>query len=129
MSLAIWLGVGIGAALGAPLRFAVDRFFVARVGTNLPWGTFTVNLLGSLILGLLTGITFALSRDPHGVPTFVNALVGTGFCGALTTFSGFSSQVLELTRDPLQWRGPAYALISVTLGFALAATGYAIGAA
>ncbi len=127
MTLAAILGVAIGAAIGAPLRFATDRFFIARRGLKIPYGTFTVNLVGSLILGLTTGLTAALASKGHDVPVFVTALIGTGGCGALTTFSGFSAQVLELSREPHGWHGPVYATLSMVLGVGLAAGGFALG--
>jgi CrcB protein len=84
--------VALGAAVGAPLRFLVDKHMVARlllgtrISTPLPWGTFTVNILGSFLLGLLTGIgnqTIAL-------------LAGVGFCGAFTTYSTFAAETTAL---------------------------------
>ena len=74
-----------GAAVGAPLRYLSDRAIQARHDTVFPWGTFTVNILGSLILGLITGAVTA-----GGAPPQVQLAVGTGFCGALTTYSTFS---------------------------------------
>ncbi len=129
MSLAAVLGVAIGAAVGAPMRFAVERWFVARRGAGVPYGTFIVNLVGSLILGLLTGFVAAVASRGHVVPAFVVAAIGIGGCGALTTFSGFSAQVLELSRASPNWHGPFYAGLSMVAGVALAAAGYAIGLA
>lgn len=128
MTLAAILGVAIGAAIGAPLRFATDRFFIVRTGNlKIPYGTFTVNLTGSLILGLLTGLTAAFASKGHPLPEFTTELIGTGGCGALTTFSGFSAQVLELSREPHGWHGPFYAGLSMVIGVGLAALGYVVG--
>ncbi|MFG3495896.1 fluoride efflux transporter CrcB [Streptomyces sp. NPDC047928] len=85
-----WLLVVVGGALGAPLRYLTDRAVQARHDTVFPWGTLTVNVVGSLILGTLTGA--AVSSSAY-------ALLGTGLCGALTTYSTFSYETLRLARS------------------------------
>jgi len=80
-----------GALVGAPLRYLTDRFIQERHDSDFPWGTFTVNVAGSAILGFVTGATSAADA-PH----WVQLLVGTGFCGALTTYSTFSYETLRL---------------------------------
>lgn len=85
-----WLLVLAGGALGAPLRYLTDRAVQSRHDTVFPWGTLAVNLLGSLVLGVLTGA--AVSSPSY-------ALLGTGLCGALTTYSTFSYETLRLARS------------------------------
>jgi fluoride exporter len=92
--------VALGAAVGAPLRYVTDRTIQARHDSIFPWGTFTVNIAGSLVLGLITGLP---------VGSAVAALVGPGFCGALTTYSTFSYETLRLVQDGARW----YALVNV----------------
>ncbi|MEI8084348.1 MAG: CrcB family protein [Actinomycetes bacterium] len=121
-----WLAIAAGAALGAMLRFATDRYFIAHKSPGFPYGTLVVNLAGSLILGLLTGLLLGAASSSSEGWTLVAAFVGTGFCGALTTFSGFVSQVLDMSINPQHWKGTAYALGSVIVGFALATAGYAL---
>ena len=65
-----------------------------RHGTVLPWGTFTVNVIGSLVLGLLTAAAITGDVSP---PT--QRVIGTGFCGALTTYSTFSWETLRLFEE------------------------------
>lgn len=86
-----WLLVIAGAVVGAPLRYLTDRAVQSRHDSHFPWGTFTVNVAGSLVLGLLTGMAGAGVVGPR-----VTALLGTGLCGALTTYSTFSYETLRL---------------------------------
>lgn len=79
--------VALGAAVGAPLRYLLDRFVQARHDSGFPWGTFTVNITGSTILGFLVGLP---------ADSTLAALAGTGFCGALTTYSTFGYETLHL---------------------------------
>ncbi|MEC3920139.1 fluoride efflux transporter CrcB [Nocardia sp. CDC160] len=82
--------VTLGAMIGAPLRYLTDRAVQTRHDSVFPWGTFLVNLTGCLILGGLTGA--ALST-----PWMMVA--GTGFCGALTTYSTFSYETIRLAEQ------------------------------
>ncbi|MFD7611333.1 fluoride efflux transporter CrcB [Streptomyces sp. NPDC059828] len=94
-----WLLVVVGAAFGAPLRYLTDRAVQARHGSEFPWGTFAVNVAGSLVLGLIAGVSAAEGRSSG-----VYALLGTGFCGALTTYSTFSYETLRLVeRGRSRW--------------------------
>ena len=86
--------VALGAAVGAPLRYLVDRAVQARHDSLFPWGTFAVNVAGSLVLGVLAG-----GSTSHAVPGSVVALVGTGLCGALTTYSTFGYETIRLIED------------------------------
>jgi fluoride exporter len=84
----IVLLVALGAAVGAPLRYLVDRFVQARHDSVFPWGTFAVNVIGSFLLG-----SFAALSAPYF------ALLGTGLCGALTTYSTFGYETVQLMRS------------------------------
>lgn len=114
------VAVALGGAAGAGLRYVAETWSVARWGTNWPWGTLSVNVLGSLILG--AGLGGVLAAD---LPGWLTLLLGTGFCGALTTFSSFALQILDLSSAAsasasaaagFSPRGLIYAVISVGAG-------------
>jgi len=96
--------VALGAALGAPLRYLAGRLLDAR----FPRGTLAVNLAGSALLGALVGAAV----EGHWM-----ALLGTGFCGGLTTYSTFAVQTVGGGRR----LGTAYAVATI-LGCLAAAT-------
>ncbi|SCL35213.1 CrcB protein [Micromonospora nigra] len=108
--------VAVGAALGAPLRYLTDRAVQARLGSGLPWGTLSVNVAGSLLLGAVLG---------GAASPAVAAGLGTGFCGALTTWSTLSYETLALTRRGDRARAVAYVLLSLAAGLAAATAGHA----
>jgi CrcB protein len=111
--------VVLGAAVGAPLRYLSDLAVQSRHDSVFPWGTFTVNVLGSLVLGAVAGSVFSGSW-PHWVLT----LVGTGFCGALTTFSTFGYETVRLVQDGARWAALANAVASLVAGLAACAFGW-----
>ncbi|CAM5690532.1 putative protein CrcB like protein [Streptomyces afghaniensis 772] len=98
-----WLLVVGGAMVGAPLRYLTDRAVQSRHDSVFPWGTFAVNVTGCLILGLLTGVA-----------GHVQLLLGTGLCGALTTYSTFSYETLRLVETGAR----GYAVLNVTASLA-----------
>jgi CrcB protein len=110
-----------GAAIGAPLRYLSDRAVQTRHDTVFPWGTFTVNVLGSLILGIITGAVTA-----GGASLQIQLAVGTGFCGALTTYSTFSYETLRLMEGDARFFAAANVVASIVAGLAAAFLGVAI---
>ena len=119
-----FLCVCIGAAVGAPARYLVDRFIQSRRDTVMPWGTLSVNVLGTLVLGLLTGL--AAARD---VPAEVLLAVGTGLCGAFTTYSTFGYESLRLFEDGARLLACLNVAVTLAAGLAAAIVGCAVGAA
>jgi CrcB protein len=107
----------LGAAVGAPLRYLTDRLVQSRHDSLFPWGTFAVNLAGCLVLGALAGAGSA-------VPGPVLALAGTGFCGALTTYSTFSYETLRLAERRAYFYAVMNVVVSVLAGAGAALLAY-----
>ena len=118
------LYVGLGGATGSILRYLaskwMDRLFPT---TALPIGTFTVNIVGCLVLGILAGL--ADSRDL--IRAEVRLLLMVGLLGGFTTFSTFGYETLTLARGSERWLPFVYVGASVMLGVAAAWVGNAIG--
>jgi CrcB protein len=109
----------LGAAVGAPLRYLTDRAVQARHESGFPWGTLTVNVAGCLLLGGLTGAGSAL-------PAPLLALLGTGLCGALTTYSTFGYETVRLAQRRAYFLATANVLISLVAGLGGVLIGYAV---
>jgi CrcB protein len=110
--------IGVGGALGTVARYGVDRA-VASPALGFPWDTFTVNVTGSLILGLL--VTAVTERWP---PTrYVRPFAAIGFCGGFTTFSTFVVEVDRLGQHGQVGTAVTYLLVSLVAGLAAAALG------
>ncbi|MEU6133844.1 fluoride efflux transporter CrcB [Nocardioides sp. NPDC047086] len=114
--------VVLGGAIGAPARYLSDLYVRRWTGADFPWGTMAVNAVGSLVLGLLAG-----AAASGVLPGWVLTLVGTGFCGALTTFSTFSYETVRLAEDG-RWRSAALNVLgSLAVGSAAVSLGWLIG--
>jgi fluoride exporter len=117
-----YLWVALGGASGAAARFAVAQWTGARWGWTFPWGTFAVNITGSLAIGLVMSLLLARGADPA-----YRLLLVTGFLGGYTTFSAFSFEVLALL-EARRWDAAAlYAGGSVVLGLLATALGLGMG--
>ncbi|POX43829.1 fluoride efflux transporter CrcB [Streptomyces sp. Ru72] len=119
-----WLLVILGAMVGAPLRYLTDRAVQLKHDTVFPWGTLVVNVAGCLVLGLLTGAAAAGHASPH-----LQLLLGTGLCGALTTYSTFSYETLRLTETGAGFYAAANVVASVTAGLGAAFAGVSLAQA
>jgi CrcB protein len=109
--------VALGAALGAPLRYLTNHWVRKRLGGTPAAGTLVVNVAGSFVLGLLVG------AGASGAPL---ALVGIGFCGALTTFSTLALEVWDAMSDDRYPHAAANVVLSLALGLGVAWLGWAL---
>ncbi|MFE9925336.1 fluoride efflux transporter CrcB [Streptomyces sp. NPDC005774] len=116
-----WLLVVLGAMAGASLRYLSDRAVQSRHDSVFPWGTFTVNVAGCLMLGLLTGAVTAGAASSQ-----LQLLLGTGLCGALTTYSTFSYETLRLAEAGAARYAAANVAVSVAAGLGAAFAGAAL---
>ncbi|MFI0509156.1 CrcB protein [Streptomyces canus] len=119
-----WLLVVAGAVVGAPLRYLTDRAVQSRHDSVFPWGTLAVNVTGCLILGLLTGAAAAGAAGSH-----LQLLLGTGLCGALTTYSTFSYETLRLTETGARFYAAVNVAVSVVAGLGAAFAGVVLAQA
>jgi CrcB protein len=123
----IYVWIAIGSALGGMSRFACSRYVALWFGETFPWGTLTVNVVGSFIIGF-----FATLSGPDGrllVSPDVRQFVMVGFCGGYTTFSSLSLQTLDLIRNGDVAEASGNILLSVVLCMISVWIGYAIAAA
>jgi CrcB protein len=123
MSTLAWVAFVGAAAVGAPLRYAIDGFVGDRVGGMFPWGTFLINASGSLLLGFLTGLALY-----HGLPKVPKVILGTGFLGAYTTFSTFTFDTVRLIGEGANTEALRNALGTLVTCAAAAALGLAAAA-
>ncbi len=111
--------VALGAAVGAPARYLIDRAVQARHDSLFPWGTFTANMTGSFLLGLLAAAGLRTSSE-------VLALLGTGLCGALTTYSTFGYETMRLFQQRANLMAMLNVGVSIVAGLGAAYLGAAI---
>lgn len=116
MSAPFWLALALAGALGAVARFGLNFLMMQWLGRSFPWGIFSINILGSFLIGFL-GV-FLLSKLQWSEP--MRVVVLTGFLGAFTTFSAFSVDALALI-ERAAWLSAAFYIIGSVV-FALIAT-------
>lgn len=116
--------IGLGAMLGANLRFIVADWAAARWGAAFPYGTFIINVSGAFVIGLF----LAAIANRAGIDPLWRLFLATGFLGGYTTFSSYAWEALTLARDGAWARALLYVtgsnalgLLGVWLGSALAA--------
>ncbi len=115
-------GVMAAGALGAMLRYLVDRTVQRRSGSDFPLGTLVINVSGSLVLGVLVG-----SELHHGISTTWLTVCGTGLIGSYTTFSTLTFDTVRLLENGEWSPTAANVVLSLGAGLVSAAAGLALG--
>ncbi|MEO5838021.1 MAG: fluoride efflux transporter CrcB [Acidimicrobiales bacterium] len=121
MSPATCLAFLAGGAVGAPSRYLLDGYIQRRSDGAYPWGTFAVNAAGSLVFGVLTGLALE-----HGLDPTAKLVLGTGFCGAFTTFSTFTYETIRLAEQGATDKAFRNIATNVVVGTLLAALALAV---
>ncbi len=106
--------VGGGSAIGAVLRYGLGKGIGAANHSDFPWGTWIINMLGTLLLGIFYTEFSVVHHDPQWW-----LLLGTGFCGGFTTFATMSADTVKLYRKT-RFLATLYLATSLGLGFLLA---------
>ena len=124
MSFGVWIAFLIAAAVGGCGRYLLDGFVQDRRGPDFPWGTCVVNISGSFVLGIITGLALY-----HGLGVDSKLVFGTGLCGAYTTFSTFSYETVRLAEGRLTGAAMRHVAVNTAGALLAAAAGLALMAA
>ncbi len=119
-----FLVVALGGALGAAARFFLAASVPVRRSPSLPWGTIAVNVLGSFVIGVVTGLVLTVGAD--GGFEGWRLFLATGICGGFTTFSTATVEGVELARRGHLGRAVANSLGTLVVTVAAAAAGIAL---
>jgi fluoride exporter len=114
-------GLIVAGVIGAPTRYLVDGFVMRRTRSTLPLGTLFINVTGSFVLGVVTGLVLY-----HAFPSTPKTIIGTGFCGAYTTFSTFAYDTIHLAEEGRTGAAMRVVAASLVLPAAAAALGLAL---
>ncbi len=112
------LVVGVVAGAGAVARYALDQVVTHRYPSRWPWGTFVINVTGSFVLGLVTGLA-----THHGLPTNASVVLGTGFAGGYTTWSTLMLEATTFADDGSHLHATVTVAVSLVAGLTAAAAG------
>ncbi len=107
------LYVALGGALGSSLRYLLSKWIDGNASGAYPFGTFTVNIIGCLLIGILSALA-----SKSSLPLELRLLLVTGFCGGFTTFSTFANESLSLMRTQDWLTFIAYVTLSLWIGIA-----------
>lgn len=113
---------GLGGFVGTCLRFLTGKIFHFAGAAAFPWGTFTVNLVGSFIIGIF----FGLAEKTHLISPSMNVFLITGFCGGFTTFSSLADDMYLLLQHKQWLNFGLYVGLSFALGLLLVWLGRSI---
>lgn len=123
-----YLWVAIGGALGSVGRFWLNGIISDRIGSTFPWGTLLINIIGSLVIGIIGALAVPEGRLDSASRAFATLFLMIGVCGGFTTFSSFSLQTLHLLREGQWLYAGSYILFSVVLCLLGVWLGWLLGA-
>ncbi|WP_172174932.1 fluoride efflux transporter CrcB [Brevibacterium sp. CT2-23B] len=118
----VFIALAAAGGLGASSRMLIDGLIKSRMSTALPWGTIIINVSGSLVLGLLTGLAGA-----NLLPEAWHLVLGTGFLGGYTTFSTASFETVRLLQERRWVAGLVNGLGTLVFATAAATIGMWLG--
>src|SRR5450631_2088882 len=110
-----YLWVALGGALGSVARFWVNGLVSEKIGATFPWGTLTINVGGSFVIGVIGALAIPEGRMDSQSRVFATQFLMVGVCGGYTTFSSFSLQTLSLLREREWLYAGGNVLLSVVL--------------
>jgi len=116
------IAIFLGGGTGSVLRYVIQQLINENLTTNFPWGTFTVNVLGSFLIGLFYALSARL-----GLSAEIRLLLTTGLCGGFTTFSTFSNDGVLLLKQGHSGTFILYTLASVIIGIIMVWVGAMTG--
>lgn len=120
MKILIW--IGLGGILGSISRYLLGQWIDKQIPFNYPWGTFSVNLIGCLLIGIFYGLS-----QKHGTMSEETRIfLTTGFCGSFTTFSALSLESIKLLQQGQFLTVGLYISLSLILGLGLTYVGVVI---
>lgn len=114
--------IGSGGFLGSIARYLVQNWINQSTQSTFPWGTFFVNVLGSLLIGMIYALSEKMGVFSHHVRLFF----AIGFCGGFTTFSSFANEHLTLINNHQIFQSLIYSGLSIIVGIVMVWLGYVI---
>jgi|LauGreDrversion4_2_1035121.scaffolds.fasta_scaffold148882_3 CrcB protein len=112
----------LGSAAGGTLRYMVSLYFITKGLNKLPWATFSVNLIGCFLIGVIYAFTQKSIQSGENI----RLVLATGFCGGFTTFSAFAIENLQLIKQGATTTAIVYIALSVVLGILLTFLGFVV---
>lgn len=122
MTITSVLLVGLGGFIGSSLRYIMTVVVNQRTAFQFPLATFSINVIGSFVIGIVLGVASKGSMDEN-----IRLFFATGICGGFTTFSAFSAENLKMIQEGEMATALLYILLSVVFGLLAVAGGLIIG--
>ena len=115
--------VGLGGSLGSILRFVCVRTIDTKFNSSFPYGTLTVNIVGSFVIG----VVYASVTRKTGGSEYWSLFLGAGLCGGFTTFSAFALENISLINQKMLGTSLLYIVLSLSIGLLATGAGILVG--